>query len=124
MKKYKDTYIFRYNRDINGKIYNRDDNHLLCRGGAKIWRYNDEILVYESPRKTKLIKKDDNGEIIEDYRSVVIKVEDSEVERLIYFYEKDLDKLADLFKLRRKKQISEEQKEMLAKRLAEVRNAV
>ena len=61
---------------------------------------------------------------LEDYRSVVIKVEDSEVERLIYFYEKDLDKLADLFKLRRKKQISEEQKEMLAKRLAEVRNAV
>jgi hydroxymethylpyrimidine pyrophosphatase-like HAD family hydrolase len=128
MEMYKEKYIWRQMRDINGKLSsNKDDNYLLCRGGGVVYRYNKEILVLESPSRIRLKKLDpDTKEVIEDYTSLILNdgmfspymCDDTFT---VYFPEKNLKKLSKLFKLRHKRKMTEEQRLQLTERLAKAR---
>lgn len=124
MKEYKDKYIFKYERDEDGLIYNRQDNYISCRSKGKIYRYFKDVLIFESPKKIRTVIKDEDGNIIKDWTPLLLKVWDTPMEREIYFKEENLEQLEDLFKIRKRKKrnLTEEQKEELRKRLAEARN--
>jgi hypothetical protein len=119
MQKYKGTYIFKFERDSEGKIYNKFDNYISCRGGGRIYRYNEDTLIFESPKKIRLVKKDEKGNTIMDYSSLIIKVYDTEAEREIFFKEENIIKLEELFKIRKPKQLSEETREKARLRMLE-----
>jgi hypothetical protein len=122
MLKYKDNYIFKFERDYSNKVYNRDDNYIACRNKGKIWRYNDDTLVFESPYKIRLKKVDPKTEeVIYDYTSLVLEIENTDAEILIKFKEENLDKLEKIFKVRKKKKISEQTKEILSQRMKNIR---
>lgn len=122
IKKYKDDYVFKTARDVNGKIYNPDDNYICCRAQGQIWRFNSDTLVFESPHKIKLTKVDkETNVVIYDYTDLVLSVIDTDEERIISFKEENFDKLKDLFKVRSKRKLSEEAKLAAKIRLAEFR---
>lgn len=126
MEKYKDRYIFRAERDINGKIFNREeDNYLSCRQKAKIFRISPDILKFVGFKKIRIRKVDkETGNIVWDYSDLIIDVWDTDGEREITFKEENLDKLVDLFKLRKKvkRELTEEQREVLRVRFTETRS--
>ncbi|WP_297419646.1 hypothetical protein [Clostridium sp.] len=119
MQNYKDKYAFRYERDVNGQVYNKDDNFLACRAGGKVYRINEETLRFVSPHKIRIKKVNEEGITEWDYTNLLLEVYDTEVERIITFKESDLEKLEDLFKIRKKYKriLTEEQREELRERL-------
>jgi len=125
MLKYKDIYAFRLEKDINGIIYNReDDNYLSCRKKGKIFRISEDVLKFVGFNKIRIKKVDKlTGIVAWDYSDLLIDVYDTDGEREITFKEENLEKLEDLFKLRKriKRILTEEQKEVLRVRFAEAR---
>lgn len=122
MFKYRDIYVFKYERNVHGEIYNRDDNFLACRTKGKIYRYNNDILAFYNPKRIKIKKVEkETGNIIYDYSDLLLEVIDTDEERLIYFKEENLVKLEYLFKLRKKRKMSEEAKLAAKIRLEAVR---
>jgi alanyl-tRNA synthetase len=115
MDKYKEKYQFRYERDIDGKIYNREDNYISCCAGGKIYRYNEDTLIFTSPKRIRLVFKNEAGEIDRDYTPLVISTWDTPMEREITFKEENLEKQEELFKIRKKikRELSEEKVEKL-----------
>lgn len=112
MLKYKDKYLVKYQRDSEGKIYNRDDNYISCRSRGQIYRKDKDTLVFVSPKRIQLIKRDkDTKEIIMDYAPLILSIWDTDEEREITFLECNLEQLEDLFKIRKRKHLSEEAKE-------------
>jgi hypothetical protein len=112
VQKYKGTYIFKFQRDMEGKVYNREDNFISCRSKGVIYRYNEDTLVFESPYKIRLTKTDKDGNI-KDYKPYILEVIDSDAEKEIFFKEENIEKLEELFKIRKPRQISEETREKL-----------
>jgi hypothetical protein len=122
MLKYKDKYVFCYSRDVNGKIYNNDDNMILCRNDGQIYRYNDDTLVFVSPSRVRLKKVNtETGEVEYDYENLVLDIYDTDAERVITFKEENFNKLKKVLKVRSKRKLTEEQKEAARIRLAEWR---
>lgn len=112
MLKYKEKYQVRYERDNHGKIYNRDDNYISCRAGGKIFRKSSNILEFISPKRIQVIKKDPiTKEVIKDYTPLLLDLYDTDAEREITFKESNLEKLEDLFKIRKRRHLSEEARE-------------
>jgi hypothetical protein len=116
MQKYKGIYIFKFQRDSEGKIYNREDNYISCRSKGVIYRYNEDTLVFESPYKIRLVKKDNEGNL-KDYKPYILEIRDTDTEREIFFKEENIEALEELFKIRKPKQLSEETREKLRERM-------
>jgi hypothetical protein len=116
MQKYKGIYIFKYQRDSEGKVYNREDNFIACRSKGVIYRYNEDTLVFESPYKIRLVKKDNEGNL-KDYKLYILEIRDTDAEREIFFKEENIEVLEDLFKIRKPKQLSEETRDKLRERM-------
>ena len=113
MIKYKNEFILKFERDKNGRIYNELDNYLACRAKGKVYRYNSDTLTFVSPKKIR----------IEDrYMNLILDIYDTDEERIITFKEENLYKLADLFKLRRKRHLTDEQKKKVGTRLLNARS--
>ena len=124
MERYKDKYIFRYERDNNGNIYNRDDNYISCRAKGKIYRKSKDVLVFESPRKIRVKNVDaETGEVVFDYSDLILEIWDTPLEREIEFREENLEKLEELFKIRKrqKRNLTDEQRQALRERMAKAR---
>lgn len=122
MLKYKDTHVFRYERDRDGHIYNRQDNFILCRSKGKIYRISRDTLMFESPKRIRLKNIDkETGNVLWDYTDLILEVIDTDAERLIKFKEENLEKLESLFKIRKKRQMSEEALEKARARMEEIR---
>jgi hypothetical protein len=73
------------------------DTYIYCANGGQIYRYNKHILVYYRPGKNKADKtiKSLIGmgiEVINDYSTPE--------DLLLYFYEKDISRIAEVFKAR------------------------
>lgn len=123
MEKYRDIYAFRYERCSEGKIYNREDNFLSCRSKGKVFRISNDTLKFVGFKKIRIKKVDKKtGEVI-DYTDLIIDVYDTDEEREITFKEENLEKLEGLFKIRKKikRELTEDQREALRVRFAEVR---
>lgn len=122
MFNYRDKYVFKYERNKNGEIYNKFDNYLACRAKGQIYRYNNDTLVFYSPKKIKYKKIDKGtGTVIYDYSNLFLQLIDTEEERVIYFKEEHFDELSKLFKVRKKRKLSEEAKLATKIRLQEAR---
>lgn len=78
--------------DQNGKPI-KDDTSLMCKDGAFIYRYTGSTLVYYISRRAKL-------RLEREFRMAGVKctIEVNDVETLVYFQEKDLDKVLDVVK--------------------------
>jgi len=125
MLNYKTEFVVKFEKDYNGKTYNVEDNYLSCRNKSKIWRYDSSTLVFESSRRPKLKKIDKlTGKVIFDHTYLFLEVIDTDAERLIYFKEENFDLVKDLFKVRVRRKMSEEQKVAARKRLQEYRNNI
>lgn len=76
------------------EIKNKEDLYIYCSNKGKIYRFNEDILVYyrDGILSSKLLEKLNNLGIWYDNKT------QSEV--LIHFKEKDLDKLVDTFNIR------------------------
>jgi hypothetical protein len=117
MLKYKNKYQVRYEKDIKGVVYNKDDNYIACRAQGKIYRKDKDTLVFISPKKIRLYKRDkETKEIIEDYQNLVLSVWDTDAEREIEFKEQNLEKLEDILKIRKRRKVSEEFKKAAKER--------
>jgi len=124
MEKYKEIYNFQFERDSEGKADNYSDNYLSCRKKAKIYRIDDDVLKFISNHRIKIKNVDKvTGKILWDYTDLLLDVWDSDVERIITFKEENLEKLEDLFKIRKKvkRELTDEQREVLRARLSEMR---
>ena len=123
MKKYKDKYIIKYSKDFDGKVYNKDDNYIACRAKGQIYRYDGDTLKFVSSKKIRIRNIDkETGNIAWDYTDLILDVYDTDGERIITFKEENLEKLEDLFKIRKRKQLTEEQRENLRIRGLALRN--
>jgi hypothetical protein len=122
MEKYKDRFVFKYEKDSEGKVYNKLDNFISCRSKGKIYRVNSDILVFESQKRIRIKNENkETNEVFWDYTDLILEVRDSECEREIFFKEENLEKLEGLFKIKRRKQMSEEAREKARARMLELR---
>lgn len=95
MNKYIGRYRILVERDIrtNKPL---ESTYIRCKKGGQIYRYNNDILVYYVPRK--LVENIIKQKLNELHIDLVDYYTTSE-ETIIKFYEKDLDKLADIFEV-------------------------
>lgn len=94
MNKYIGKYRVLCERDLrdNKPINNGENTYIICKKKATIWRYNDEVLVlYVPSRATANYYKN-------CLENVCCKYEYGDYEGQIYFYEKDIDRVAEVCK--------------------------
>jgi viroplasmin and RNaseH domain-containing protein len=119
IKKYKDTYKVIQQKDLNGKpTTNRDDTYIPCAKGVEIYRYNQNTLA------VSFCTSQYTNNRINDLKNVGViltKLQLGNDESTYLFPESDLEKVADIVKARKRKQLSDEQKEKLRQRILDAR---
>jgi hypothetical protein len=91
---YRNTYRVVAEFDRTTLQPNKEDIYIYCSNGGQIYHYNEDTLVYyrDGVLSSRLLEKLDELKI--DYENK------TQSEVLIYFKEKDLDKLVDIFSIR------------------------
>lgn len=96
MLKYRNTYrvVSEFDRVTLQPVNKEEDLYIYCSNGGQIYRYNKTTLVYyrDGVLSSRLLEKLDELKI--NYQNK------TQSEVLIYFNEKDLDKLVDVFNIR------------------------
>lgn len=122
IKKYKDTYKVILQKDLDGKpTSNKDDTYVPCAKGVQIYRYNQDTLVV-SFLTSQYAKNRIND--LATMGVILTKLQLGDDESTYLFPEADFEKVANVVKARKRRQLSEEQKEKLRQRFLAVREKV
>lgn len=94
MEKYIGKYRVVCERDLrdNKPINNGENLYIKCRKNNEIYRYNSEVLVLYVPSRQRALYYE------KVLNSVCFKVEYSDYEGKLYFYEKDIEEVAKVCK--------------------------
>ncbi len=121
MNKYKDTYRVFKPKDKNGKYSsNLDDTYVICYKNVQIYRYNSNTLAIQFNSN-----KYANNKINELYTLGVLLIilQRGDDEQVYTFPENDFSKVAEVCKAKKriKRELTNEQKEVLRQRLNNLR---
>lgn len=121
MLKYKDTYkVIKQKDKLGNYSNNKEDSYIYCRNGIQIFRYNSDTLCVQF-----LSNKRANNKIKElsDTGVQLTVFQRGDDEQTYIFKESDLNKVADVVyaKKRIKRNLTDEQREVLKERLARLR---
>jgi len=124
MLKYKDTYFVDKQKDSTGKpSSNRDDNYIRCKAKVQIYRFNPFTLAIQfnttGYANNRLKELSAIGIYLKPYQI-------GDNEQTYLFPESDLNKVADIVKAKKriKRELTDEQRNVLRDRLANVRNLI
>lgn len=122
IKKYKDTYKIVQQKDLDSKsTTNKEDTYIPCAKGVQIYRYNQDTLAV-SFLTSQYAKNRIND--LATMGIILTKLQLGDDESTYLFPEADFGKVANVVKARKRRQLSEEQKEKLRQRFLAVREKV
>lgn len=121
MLKYKDTYFIGKPKDLEGKVTsNKDDNYIRCKKNVQIFRFNSDTLAVMF-----LTNRYANNRLQElsDTNVQMKPFQIGDNEQVYLFPESDLSKVADVVmaKKRIKRNLTDEQREVLRERIMNAR---
>ena len=121
MLKYKDTYFIGKVKDSEGKVTsNKDDCYIRCKKNVHIFRYNSDtlsVMFWTNKYTNNRIKE------LSDVNIQLKPFQIGDNEQVYLFSESDLTKVADVVmaKKRIKRNLTEEQREVLRERIMNAR---
>ena len=122
IKKYKIIYKVVQQQDLDGKsTTNKDDTYVPCAKGVQIYRHNQDTLAV-SFLTSQYAKNRIND--LATMGVILTRLQLGDDESTYLFPEADLGKVANVVKARKRRQLSEEQKEKLRQRFLAVREKV
>lgn len=117
MLKYKNEYKVVKNKDSKDSIVNKDDIYIFCRKGVQIYRYDDNTLAVQFNTRQYCKNR------IKDLSELGVQLTPLQIgdnERTYTLKESDLSTVAEVVKSRKRKVLSDEQKEILSLRMKDI----